>query len=312
MEIFDFSIIVLCYNPDYQSLMNTISSIFNQKEVTFELVICDDGSSFDYEQKLKDDIQHIWGDAPVKYVFNKQNGGTIRNYLSGIRMSKGEYIKPISPGDYLFNEFSLKRYKDIFSEHNSNIVFSDAIYYSNDKVLNKRQYPANTLVFDKRNMKEMYCVYGYFFLGATLCSKRETVKSYLSKVENSVLYLEDYSMMMMALLDNEKITGINEPLIWYEFGEGISTNSSGNTRIAVDSERVHQYLIENYKDNNILKDALQVRSIKMRPFAEKVILMLIKYPKFYIYKIGEHIGHKQKQFKYSIGMRDLIVAKKGV
>ena len=35
MDCLDFSVIVLCYNPNYESLIKTIVSIIKQKEVSF-------------------------------------------------------------------------------------------------------------------------------------------------------------------------------------------------------------------------------------------------------------------------------------
>ena len=35
---FDFSVIVCCYNPDFEKLKKTIISIVNQKEVSFEII----------------------------------------------------------------------------------------------------------------------------------------------------------------------------------------------------------------------------------------------------------------------------------
>ena len=40
---FDFGVVVCCYNPDFEKLKKTIISIVNQKDVSFEIIISDDG-----------------------------------------------------------------------------------------------------------------------------------------------------------------------------------------------------------------------------------------------------------------------------
>ena len=209
MDCLDFSVIVLCYNPNYESLIKTIVSIIKQKEVSFEIIICDDGSRLNYESKLKRWFSEHSFNTPVKYVFNQENRGTIINYLSGIQVADGKYIKPISPGDYLFDSHTLELYKNIFKSTKSDIVYSDAVYYSNDAIVKKRQYPETSLIFNTDKLPELYCIYGFYFLGATICATKRVLVKYLNIVEGKVLYLEDYSMMTMALLDGTCINGMN-------------------------------------------------------------------------------------------------------
>lgn len=300
MNNLDFSVIVLCYNPCFESLLHTIISIVKQEDVSFEIIICDDGSKIDYEDQLRKWIDSHGFKIHFKFVFNKKNQGTIANYLSGLNVSTGKYIKPISPGDYLFDEKTLKQYKFYFENKQCDILFSDAIYYSNNSLLEKRQYPDIRLIFKKYKLKELYCVYGYFFLGATICSRREILIKYMKKVKNKVLYLEDYSLITMALLDGISIFGIESPCIWYEYGNGISTNSSGNLRIRKDSEAMRKVLLNNYPNNKIVKDMILFNKIREKKGISKYFGYIAHFPKIFYYKFLSKTFYKQLKYFVSI------------
>lgn len=300
MDCLDFSVIVLCYNPNYESLIKTIVSIIKQKEVSFEIIICDDGSRLNYESKLKRWFSEHSFNTPVKYVFNQENRGTIINYLSGIQVADGKYIKPISPGDYLFDSHTLELYKNIFKSTKSDIVYSDAVYYSNDAIVKKRQYPETSLIFNTDKLPELYCIYGFYFLGATICATKRVLVKYLNIVEGKVLYLEDYSMMTMALLDGTCINGVERPCIWYEYGDGISTNSKGNKRINDDSETMRTMLSNLYPENEIVKKMLIFNDIRQKSGIKKYIGYLIHFPQIYYLKVCSKTIYKQKQYNISI------------
>lgn len=300
MDCLDFSVIVLCYNPNYESLIKTIVSIIKQKEVSFEIIICDDGSRINYESKLKRWFSEHSFNIPVKYVFNQENRGTIINYLSGIQVADGKYIKPISPGDYLFDNHTLELYKNIFKSTKSDIVFSDAVYYSNDSIVKKRQYPETRIIFNTDRLPELYCIYGFYFLGATICATKRVLIKYLNVVEGKVLYLEDYSMMTMALLDGACINGVERPCIWYEYGDGISTNSKGNKRINDDSETMRTMLSNLYPENEIVKKMLIFNDIRLKSGIKKYIGYLIHFPQIYYLKACSKTIYKQKQYHISI------------
>lgn len=300
MGCLDFSVIVLCYNSNYESLIKTIISIAKQKEVSFEIIICDDGSKHNYETELSMWFSEHSFNIPVKYVFNHKNRGTIINYLSGIQVADGKYIKPISPGDYLFDNYTLQSYKIIFEDKNSDIVFSDSIYYSNNTILKKRQYPETRLIFHPDKLSELYCIYGFYFLGATICATKKVLDKYLNIVKGKVLYLEDYSMLTMALLDGATITGVESPFIWYEFGGGISTNPKGNMRINDDSETMRKVLSDLYPGNEIVKKMNLFNNIRLMKGIQKYKGYLFKFPRIYYLKVCSKTIYKQKRYRVSI------------
>lgn len=307
MNSYDFSVIVLCYNPKLDSLIQTITSVIKQENVTFEIIICDDGSKIEYEDKIKDWISLNKINIPIKYIFKKNNQGTIINYLNGINVAKGKYIKPISPGDYLFNNNTLELYKKTFENTECEIVFSDAVYYFENKIIEKRQYPKSRQIFKSDKLLELYCIYGYFFLGATLCSKKIILMKYLNLVKEKIFFLEDYSMVVMALLDGVKIVGIEKPCIWYEYGNGISTNQNGNIRIVKDSNTMLQILKELYPNNSIVDKMILINNIRIKSSKKKYIEYLLYFPKLYLLKILSKTFYKQLTYKTNLNEMKKII-----
>ena len=113
MEKYDFSVIVCCYNSDYEKLKKTLISISKQKNVSYEIIISDDGSKDRAIEQIK-----AWVDehniSNVRYNFLPENIGTVRNILSAVKVAQGKYVKTISPGDYLFDEYSLQQKPTFF------------------------------------------------------------------------------------------------------------------------------------------------------------------------------------------------------
>ena len=102
-KMYKVSVIVVMYNPIPEKLWLTLNSIINQEKVDLEIVIADDGSKnnlFDAieEYMKKNDFSNY------KFVYHKQNQGTVLNCYDGVNQASGDYIKLISPGDLLISK----------------------------------------------------------------------------------------------------------------------------------------------------------------------------------------------------------------
>ena len=150
-NIIDFSVLILCFNPDIEKIKKTIISIVNQKGLTYEIIVSDDGSKIDYKSSLMK-----WCDdngVTVKtFNFLKQNVGTVKHILSDLDHCSGQYVAALGPGDIFFNESSLLDYKLAFEKESCDAVFSDAIYYYDDYIYKKREYPQNSRIFKSKRM----------------------------------------------------------------------------------------------------------------------------------------------------------------
>lgn len=89
MKKLDYSVIVATFNPDFSSLIKTLYSIVNQRDVSFEIVVADDGSTLDYFNEIKEYFNVIHFDQ-YKLVKNQKNMGTVKNLISAIERCEGD------------------------------------------------------------------------------------------------------------------------------------------------------------------------------------------------------------------------------
>ena len=147
---YDISVIVLCYNPVLEKLINTLQSIVIQKHVSFEIVIADDGSSdVTYINKICEWFENK-SFKDYKIIKNSQNQGTVKNLLSGVEQAEAQYIKGISPGDFLYDEKVLHKIVSFVKKEKYDVCFGLAGYYSysnGEVTLHARQNPNDLRVY---------------------------------------------------------------------------------------------------------------------------------------------------------------------
>lgn len=301
----DFSIIVCCYNPDFNELKKTINSILNQKNVNYEIVIADDGSKNNYKDDLSKYLKLINSEDKFKYSYLKENVGTVKNIINALELCEGNYIKLLSPADYLYNELSLCEYLNAFKEGNYDLVFGDAVYYHENELLNSDVYSYNEKVFKTKNLKKYYCKYGGYFLGATIAMKKNVQIDMLKRIENKIIYIEDNPVVTMLLMEDYKLYGINKPLIWYEFGTGISTSKNISKRFLDDFDKVNKFLYEYYPNNKLIKRIYNFHKVAKKSFIKKLIIYLLKFPSNLLFKLKLKF-FKHKKFNINIENKNLI------
>lgn len=231
------TISVVTYNPSWEKLKRTLCSILLQKNISIQIIVADDGSAINYFE----DIEKIF----LKYSFKEyillpssENKGTCENFYRTTMVAKGEFIKGISPGDYLYDENTLAEFY-LFSKKNAvTVCFGDAIYYSDDsrgficyKTLTQ---PHNLKIYNMKYCSEKqkrrvirlnYLVISDLICGAALFVKTELCAQYLKKIVGKVKYAED-NIFRLMILDGLDMHYYNRKIVWYEYGTGISTQNS--------------------------------------------------------------------------------------
>lgn len=268
----DFSVIVCCYNPNIEKLKKTIISIEKQQNVDFDIIISDDGSKFKYENEIKEWAK-INDFGNIKYNFLKENVGTVKNLISAFEVSNGKYIKVISPGDYLFNENSLKKYKVEFEKKGYSLLFSRAVYYNEQgEILNLRAPQLGSTERGGKHLKTNVCFSMDFLLGASMACKRE-MKKYLDEISGTVRLMEDFPLSYLALMNGEKVGFIKDYMIWYEHGSGVSTSNSGKI-LRDDYLKFFNYLKTHYLNNKEIQKSLKIMECIFNPKPKITALQL--------------------------------------
>ena len=239
---YDISVIVLTYNADWNKLVNTLNSIIFQRNLNFEIVIADDGSSIRHDDKINKYFQmHNYTD--YKIVNSEKNNGTCINLNNAVEIAEGKYIKPFSPGDYLYNEETLHDWTDYMDNNSSRISFGDAVYYnipsSEINVVETSASPSNRNLYMKQTSRKKfftnYMIANDTISGASVMMKKEVIKKYLNRIVGKVIYAEDF-MLRLAVYDNVRIDYFQKPVIWYEFGIGISTSANDKWRMLLQKD----------------------------------------------------------------------------
>lgn len=101
------SIIVPAYNAE-KSICRCIDSILNQKDVEFEVIIVDDGSS-DGTAQLCQKYKEL---GNVKLI-TKENGGVSSARNEGLRHVEGEYVMFVDSDDYIADDLCYHLYEEI-------------------------------------------------------------------------------------------------------------------------------------------------------------------------------------------------------
>lgn len=241
------SVLVLTYNSAWDKTRQTLYSILIQKNIEFDLIVADDGSKENNFDKIKEYIESF-GFTKYSLVENKQNQGTVKNFLSGLVYCHGQYVKPISPGDFLYDENTLQKTHDCIIKRNAAVFFERACYYSMENgrpvLFASQANPRDVRPYlnqDYEKIKRNYLAYSDLILGASVIYKTETLHYYLNKVSDSIKYAED-NVIIYMLAKGEKVEYLPnlEYGVWYEYMSGISmgTDSVWLGRVAKDHKNV--------------------------------------------------------------------------
>ncbi len=293
----EITVIVCCYNSSIEKLKKTIVSIEKQKNVSFNVIISDDGSKVNYKEELMN-----WslskGFNNITYNFLTKNVGTVSNIISALKFTVTKFVKTISPGDFLFDEFSLYKYVMQFRKSNADIVYCKGRYFTPEGDIINSKSPFSFVTSSKLFMKRNICLYGDFILGASIAAKTHVELCYLSKIQGKVKLLEDFPLTCLALLDKKKISFCKSYLVWYEYGLGISTNGDKtNPILSNDFDSFYIYLNGNSNSHfakRIVKfHAIDKSSNRWIRFFKRCLIS----PMYLLFKLSALFSHTHKPTK---------------
>lgn len=281
MESYKVTVLVVTYFPVWKKLKSTLLSIICQKNINFEIIISDDGSEEDYFYEAERFFaEHGFSD--YKLVKNIKNLGTVNNYYSALCHAKGEYTYGISPGDMLYNEYTLSDLYAFSKEREISVCFGDAIYYNlqDDEVniVKKRYYvPRRPWIYTDKvalDVMKYFFFYDNFILGATFFRRTDVAIKYIGKIKDSSRYVEDNTSTAFMLADGLRVIHFDKYVVWYEYGEGISTSSDnkGGKLLDADLNNSFEELRKQYPNDQVINTLLQSRHYSR--FHQKLYLLL--------------------------------------
>lgn len=313
-NMYDVSIVVSCYNSIWTDLKRTVKSYIRQRNVKIQIIVADDGSKIKYENELIE-LFRIEKFCDYKLVMNESNAGTVRNFLTGLNVCDGRYVKPISPGDYAYDEMSVYKMFKYCIENKTDFVFGDAVYYSTNcgiNILMSHTSPRKKDIYlrDKYShdvVLKRLCLIGDNISGAIVFGTKAIFVELMEEVSPYVKYCEDVAYGLLPL-KNIRISYLPESIIWYQYGTGISTKgraaSPMRKAIAEDMRMFWknvslQYKLPNYirrvnlyYDIRVRKNNIFTKLLKVMVCPERFFLRgKDKYiPKYEIEKLQETIA----------------------
>ena len=228
-EKIECSVVICTYKPDWEKLRLTLKSVLMQEKCNYHIVVTDDGSKENYFDRIQNYfLQHDF--SSYELIASPKNQGTTKNILQGVHACRGEFVKPLSPGDFLHGKQVLRKWVDFMRRRQECIMsFCDAIYYHFEKgnIVATREI-AHPQCVDSRVGETSLCNYlicNDICLGAASMVRRDLWIKYLEMIAEKVVYAEDnsYRIMMYA---GEKFAYIAQSFLLYEYGTGISTTGS--------------------------------------------------------------------------------------
>ncbi|MBO5321487.1 MAG: glycosyltransferase family 2 protein [Clostridia bacterium] len=259
---FDASVIILTYFPEKEKLFSTLKSVLMQKNISYEILVADDGSDNFYREEIEE-MMNEYNFNNFKFVAHKENKGTVINFYDALKEAEGEIVKPISPGDYFYSEDTLYKVYEFMKEHNADATFGNIVYYSNDekfKVFDIKTPICDDIYLNYKNYNSQKIAkslikYSDFICGASLFYKTSVLTEFLSQVIGTLIYAEDAITQFFAI-EGKKILKFDEFVVFYEYASGISAgNNFGSNRIMDDFIRFYKLLSQKYPKNAYLETA---------------------------------------------------------
>lgn len=227
----EVTVLVVTYKPNYNKLFLTLKSIIIQKDINFDIVIADDGSP-DLDKEGINNWFISNGFSHYKVTSLTENAGTVKNIANGLKLCSGKYLKLISPGDFLYDELTLKKFFDFCELNNFGVAFGNSIYYSYTdgkvKTYPKLHFPNILKPYKKDNFKKAkfnFFAFGDFILAPSYFVNTDLFKKYYAQIVDKVKFAED-TMYILMIADGVEPHYLDIPIVWYEYGTGISTSNN--------------------------------------------------------------------------------------
>lgn len=311
-----FSVVVCVYNCSNQDLQMTLQSILMQNFNDFEIIIADDCSENDYHSIVEEELKS-YDYVNYCYLRNQENVGTVKNVIHALEHCSGKYIKLIGCGDLLFSEDTLKHVYDYMENNCLSVCFGNGIAYTmenNDFYVRPFYSPNIKKPYSKNNSEAILrnlIVFNDQISGAITFHSKEILITYLNIIKDKIIYVEDCIPKLIAL-DGKEIGYLNENLVLYQYGTGISTSQSKsvNWRIINDEQSFNQILFERYSSNKYVKTLHQFLAHKEKNSILRLTNKIKTNPYYAIYYIFDFYHKKLANSKWMMA-NDLFDRYKG-
>lgn len=203
------SILMSTHNPIEKYFVKSLNCIFNQKDVDFELVLVDDGSSISIQDILK---KYNYDLKKVKLIRLDNNVGLPRALNIGLKRCEGEFIARMDDDD-LMSSMRLKKQLNYVKENNLDGCFCwFETINKDDKIINR-----NTITLSNNKYLSQLINKGNIFCHSSLFVKKSVLQS-INGYDENLKYAQD-SDIYIRILNRYRMGMVNDYLVQHRVNE---------------------------------------------------------------------------------------------
>ena len=262
------SVVVLTYNPSWPRLKPTLVSVLRQQNVSFELILSDDGSPDNLHHESQTLFQsHRF--SSFLLLPSSENRGTVKNLLAALEKARGKYVYVLSPGDFFYDENTLSALSSFADEKSAALCFGESVSYylapGGGLVLpaDRPLAPSRPALYNDPSLFRQKAAFFFldYILGAAYFRRADTLRKYLHRIEPFVKYAEDTPSTLFALADGVPLYYFPAPVVFYDCGSGISSRreSRWSRVLAAEYRAAYDVLLHDYPGDRVLRCAWRYR-----------------------------------------------------
>ncbi len=200
MKDLSITIITVCLNA--QSIIKqTIDSVLSQKNIKFEYLIWDGGST-DKTLETADNYRQLFEETEIDYIIHTGTDSGIYDAMNkAADIAKGDWILYLNAGDYLYSGDCLSKLAESVND-DIDVLYGDVLYtyYSLYKPFISR--PAEAITQE------------YIFCHQSVLTRKEVIRHY--KFDLRYLICSDYDMYLRSYLNGCRFCHTNIPVCVYD------------------------------------------------------------------------------------------------
>jgi glycosyltransferase involved in cell wall biosynthesis len=243
------SVAMITYGHE-KYIKQAIEGVLMQEcDFEIELIITNDCSPDKTDKIVNEIIQNHPKSSWIKYTLHEQNIGMNPNFIWNLEQCEGKYIAICEGDDYWTDTLKLQKQVDLMEK-----TESYSLCFHNVTILKGHK---KSIQYKTRKQPFFYTIKDLakinFIHTCSVMYKREFMKDILNLTKLN-LPATDYVTHMLAANYGD-IGYINEPMAVYREGVGVWSSNS-ELKILSDWVIVLNYLIDYYKENQIIRDLL--------------------------------------------------------
>lgn len=231
----DITAIITVYNQPVRSTLVSLASAALQQGCDVKVLVADDCSSSDHSATFGDFLAYI-GVRSFEIVRARSNLKTVANIKNALGSADAPYVKCFGSGDLLYAQHTLLDIIEHLSNGNAPSGFGEILVYQGGKGSGAPfqapraagLYQDDSPALRRRLLREQLLKADWIPGGSQFFST-DLLKRLLSILSEQchVKYCEDFAMTLQ--LFESMPSYLHSPVLWYEFGGGISSSGSSSS-----------------------------------------------------------------------------------